>query len=179
MTLRSKFLFVTIAALVAAFVFSSTSQAKQVVPKAQYTKVAKQLIKERKQYDRTIKQYKWELRQKYQPQALEAIRFGSIVTGYPYSQGVALVRCETGNTFSPYARNATAMSGSNATGLWQFLYHPAGIISSTWHRESRYAQFSPYNPYIQSVAAGEHWKKYGRSWYKGWKDICGTIADRS
>lgn len=142
-------------------------------------KVAKQLYKERAEAKKEISNLKSQLRKKYQPMALEAIKFGSIVTGYPYRQGVALVRCETGNTFSPYARNSTPMSGSNATGLWQWLYNPSGIRSSTWHQESRYAEFSPYNPYIQSVASGEHWKKYGRSWYRGWLDICGTIADRS
>lgn len=151
----------------------------QSVSDKHFQKVVKQLRKERADSKREIASLKAQLRKKYKTDALDAIKFGSIVTGYPYRQGVALVRCETGNTFSPYARNPTAMSGSNATGLWQFLYHPNGIRSSTWHQESRYAQFSPYNPYIQSVAAGEHWKKYGRSWYKGWKDICGTIADRS
>jgi hypothetical protein len=142
-------------------------------------KVAAQLYKERAQAKKEIANLKSQLRRKYKPMALEAIKFGSIVTGYPYRQGVALVRCETGGTFSPFARNSTALSGSNATGLWQWLYHPHGIRSSTWHHESRYSEFSPYNPYIQSVASGEHWKKYGRSWYRGWLDICGTIADRS
>lgn len=164
----------------------SVTMANAAPTQEQYEKVVKQLQKERKINHRDESLLKIQLRQKYKSDAMEAIRFAATVTGGRVAQGVALVRCETGNTFSPFARNPQSLGAPDvhATGIAQWLYdeEPGNGISraSSWHNlmGGRWGSFNIFNPYVQMVASYQLAQASG-GWYNAWKDICGTLADRA
>jgi hypothetical protein len=78
----------------------------------------------------------------HDPDSLEAIRLASIAYGVSYSLLERRARCETGGSFSRFAKNRF----SSASGLFQFLY------PSTWNR-TPYARESVWSPYANALAA--------------------------
>jgi hypothetical protein len=78
----------------------------------------------------------------HEPDSLEAIRLASIAYGVSYGLLERRARCETGGTFSRYAKNRS----SSASGLFQFLY------PSTWER-TPYGRESVWSPYANALAA--------------------------
>lgn len=82
-----------------------------------------------------------ELRAQHQPSALNAIALAAVAYDVDTRTLYRKARCETGGTFSPYAKNPR----STASGLFQFL-------TSTW-ATTPYARFSIWDPYASALAA--------------------------
>lgn len=110
-------------------------------------KLQPQIAKARR-YNRRLER---ELRRRFYPSSYEALTLASIAYGVPLSTLVRRADCETGGTFSPFARNEK----SDARGLLQF-------IPSTW-RSTPYAHLDPYSPYANALAAGWMHGPAGRS----------------
>lgn len=109
------------------------------------------------------------------PSYRTAMELAHVVYGVPVRGLSALTWCESRHT--PGARNPTALSGSNATGAAQILYHPSGRRSSTWHSTS-FAHLSPYDLTTNLLAAGEIWRRAGGS-FREWADVCARQGDRA
>lgn len=104
-----------------------------------------------------------------------AMQLASVVYGVPVRGLSALTWCESRHT--PSARNPTALSGSNATGAAQILYHPSGRRSSTWH-STPFRHLNPYDVTTNLLAAGYIWRRAGGS-FTEWADVCSGIGDRA
>ena len=89
----------------------------------------------------TIVRLKVELRRRHQDNSLEAIAYASTAYGVSYTTLRRKAYCETGGTFSPYAKNRS----SSASGLFQFL-------TSTW-ATTPYGRYSIFDPYANALAA--------------------------
>jgi hypothetical protein len=89
-----------------------------------------------------LRQARRELRERHQPSSLTAIALASVAYGVDHQTLVRKARCETGGTFSPYAKNPN----STASGLFQFL-------TSTW-ASTPYGHLSIWDPYANALAAG-------------------------
>lgn len=88
----------------------------------------------------------------HKPTVREAIALASITFSVPLSEMLAVARCETGDTFDPYARNRS----SGASGIFQFL-------PSTFRR-TPFARMDIFSPYANSLAAAWLYVQDGRSW---------------
>jgi hypothetical protein len=91
---------------------------------------------------RTIRRMRQELRRRYEPSSRRAIALASTAYRVSFATLYRKAGCETGWTFSPYAKNPR----SSASGLFQFLV-------STW-ATTPYAGFSIWDPYANALAAG-------------------------
>ncbi len=95
----------------------------------------------------------------HDPSVQESIELATMV--YPaltQHRAWCIIKHESWMTRDPlHARNPTAIGGSHATGLYQFL-------TSTFH-STPYGRFSIYSPYAQSLAAGwMHQNGRGGEW---------------
>ena len=78
----------------------------------------------------------------------------SVFGGYS-NQAIHIAQCES--TMNPNARNVMPIGGSYASGLFQILY------PSTWRTTSQ-ASSSPFNPYANTRAAYEIFRRDGFRW---------------
>lgn len=102
---------------------------------------------------RHIKQMQRIRRKAWTRDARYAIELASSVFRVSRSEMWAVAACETGHTFSPYARNAS----SSASGLFQFL-------DSTWANQG-IAGFSVYDPVANALGAARIVAQQGwRQW---------------
>jgi hypothetical protein len=100
-----------------------------------------------------LRQARRELRQRHEASSLEAIALASVAYGVDHNTLIRKARCETGGTFSPYAKNPN----STASGLFQFL-------TSTW-ASTPYGHLSIWDPYANALAAGwMHARGRGGEW---------------
>lgn len=107
----------------------------------------------RKELERVNGQLRRQVRARHQPSSLNAIALASTAYEVSYATLKRKARCETGGTFSPYAKNPH----STASGLFQFL-------TSTW-ATTPYARFSIWDPYANALAAGwMHRNGRGNEW---------------
>lgn len=94
-----------------------------------------------------------QLRARHEPSSRSAIALAATAYGVSYSMLYRKAGCETGGTFSPYAKNPS----STASGLFQFL-------TSTW-ATTPYARFSIWDRYANALAAGwMHANNRGGEW---------------
>jgi hypothetical protein len=97
-----------------------------------------------------------------------------LIGGWPVQGALRVARCESHH--QPYARNTTALSGSNPSGAWQVLYDAGGRRSSTWHTtDVGRAIDAPFNPYVNAWVAYRVWQRNSNT-FREWNDVCAGMG---